>query len=410
MTKPNIQSSNRLFGSLLTISALMITVSNASASIDLSATIGMGYDDNIYRAPDQSYFDFSIATPQTISPIKHHGFYLPFDVNFDGSKLTSPDVYFVGGYQLKGYRYLSNDFQNANRTDNKFHIGVLREFDKQGVKVINLQGNILFGHINRLYLDRDTGENHTFSSTNTTDVSSRYIYDYTGFEIAYKDRISELQKKASLHLEKRDYQDVPGVGEMQYDNTYTRLLFGIDKKLAKHVKMGVDYSYYTYDFSDRRPRDATGALVSKTPAPFPTRKYTYHNLEFSLRYRQSKDWLHTAKAQVKVRKDHYVGYDNYTKVLLGIKSQWDLNPVTRMHAAVSIWKRDYPNALAFDSVASGEKKKYDGSTIELEYRRRLNDQLDLLGNITHIDENSTDTRYQYFKTLYLVSVEYQLEK
>jgi len=382
-------------------------LATVNADMETRATIGMGFDDNIYKTPNGDYFDINSANPvdangNNIHVIKSGGAFIPYDVKVSGSHLTAPDIFFIGEYKLKGYRYLNGDYSNANRTDNKFSVGVMRQFNKEGVREENLEGNILFGHQNRLYLDRDTGQNHIYTTGNPADVATRYIYDYTGFEIAYKDRVSPLQKKASLHLEKRDYQDVPGVPEKQYDNTYTKVIFGIDKKLDKNLKLGVDYQYYTYNFVERKARDANGTLNG------PPRKYTYSYLLTALRYRMNKDWLHVFHLGYKTRKDAYVGYDDYSRISYGFKSQWDMNSFNRLELALDLWKRDYSKAFAFDDPTQ-EKKAYDGSTLELSYTRKLNEQMDVVGSYTNIDENSTDTRYQYVKRLYMVTLQYKLD-
>ena len=413
-----MKTRNRVFAKkTVKIGAAMLLASysliSAHAEMDVKANIGIGYDTNIYKAPSTSYLDYypipqntgSILDAVPVTPRIHHGMFLPYDINIEGRKLTAPDVYFIGGYRLKGYRYFDPDYSNANRNDHKFNIGARGLINKSGVKEEYVEGNILFGHQRRLYLDRDYGDNHTLTSNPLSgDVATRYIYDYTGLELSYKDRVSSLQKLASLHIEKRDYYDVPGINETQYDNTYTAIKFGIDKKLTKPMKLGVDYKYYTYDFVERKAKNSNGRLVTGT-----TRKYTYNQLKFTLRYRMSKAWLHTGTLEYKTRKDDYVGYDDYTKIGAGIRTQWDsADKMNRVKGAYTWWKRDYPNAYAFDNGKFyTEQKKYDGTTLELAYIRKLSEQLDLNCNYQRIDENTTDTRYQYLRSLYQVGVEYQ---
>jgi len=381
----------------------------ASAEIETKASIGWGFDDNIYKTPANDYFDpnYAASLPidangNNINVISSGGAYTPYNVNVNGRFLTSPNVFFVGEYKLKGIRYVNDKYSNANRTDNKISFGVMRQFNSEGVKEEYVEGDILIGHQKRLYLDRDTGDDHRFSLSNKTDISERYIYDYTGFEISYKDRISPLQKKASFRLEKRDYQDVLNVGESQYDHTYKIIKLGIDKKLTSKLKFGADFDYYTYDYTERKSRNSIGKLS------IPGRQYRYRQTELSLRYRMSKSWHHSGHIAYKTRKDIYAGYDNYSKILTGFKSQWDFAVNQRLEFAFDKWSRRYPNAFAFD-VEGQQDKSYDGTDLVFSYQRQLSEDLELIISYNRIDENSSDTRYQYLKSLYLISAEYKIK-
>lgn len=381
---------------------LVMIMASSSGFAGVKTQIGLGYDDNIYLSPSSDYVDYSLATTPTISPKVHSGTFISYFVDANLEKPTGKNNnYFTAGYWLKGHRYFSNDYQNANRTDNKFNLGVLHRFAQEGKKEEDLKGSILFGHIHRLYLDRDTGENHLLSSNPASaDVAARYIYDYTGFEVEYKDRLSAWQKKAGLRWEKRDYHDVPLANETQYDLTYTRVNLGVDKRLSKKTKIGADYSYYTYDYNERKSRDANGTLNG------PPRKYTYNKLDFSFRYRQSRAWLYTANLGFKLRDDAYVGYDNYTKTELKLSAQWK-NNIHKVKGRIKVWKRDYDNAIAFDEPGQAAKS-YDGTTFILDYARVINDKLSFWAKYKLVDENTTDLRYQYTNSIYRAGIEYHI--
>jgi len=387
----------------------LFSIPSVFAEVEVDASIGLGHDSNIYKTPRSDYYDpNSPVVPNPINgynifPTNYGGWFIPYNFKFSGSQETAPDTFFVGSYKLKGYRYLSNKYSNANRTDHKFSAGVKRLFEKNGVREKYLEGDLLVGHQKRLYLDRDTGENHPLSSTSNKDVSQRYTYDYTGFELLYKDRISPWQKKAALHIEKRDYFDVPGVNESQYDNTYTAIKLGVDKRLNKPLKLGIDFNHYIYDFVERKARNASGTLNG------PPRKYTYEQLKMALRYRMSKAWLHIIKLEYKTRKDHHVGYDDYTKTLFGFTSQWDVSHADRVKISLDSWNRKYDNAFAFD-VAGQADKSYDGTTLELEYIREINQQWNINALYQNIVENSSDSRYEYKRSVFSVAAEYNFKQ
>ena len=82
-----------------------------------------------------------------------------------------------------------------------------------------------------------------------------------------------------------------------------------------------------------------------------------------------------------------------------------INKNNRLKLSYAYWKRDYPNAYAFDNQALNISKKYDGTEVKLIWKNSLDERKTIVVDVDYYDENSTDLRYDY--TRYKTSVSFQ---
>ncbi|KPJ92249.1 MAG: hypothetical protein AMJ53_09750 [Gammaproteobacteria bacterium SG8_11] len=391
--------------------------------LELDVSVGLGYDSNIYRAPDSPYINFADACstdntdPQFdpncdasangnpndtngyvfVDPKVQSGMFIPAELALEYVDDLNQKNYLVTSYKFDGEFYTDSKYDNANNYAHKFRIGNEHVFRSAGSKVNSLYAGGLFEHKKRLYLDRDTGEEQT--SSGNVDVSNRYTYDALGIEADYKNRISKLQYDIEAVWSVRDYEDPVEVS--QYDHTYYRLGGDVKYQVAKPTKLTFGYKFYVYDYSERPSRSADGRLLKSNP----TRKYDYNVFDITLRHRFSESWLAYFDYERKTRDDKYVGYDNYTKDLFKVRLHYDINKNNKIKVSYAYWERDYPNAYAFDNQAIGIPKEYDGTDLKVSSTTKLDKNKSVVVDFKYADENTTDLRYDYDR--YKVFVSFQ---
>jgi hypothetical protein len=102
-----------------------------------------------------------------------------------------------------------------------------------------------------------------------------------------------------------------------------------------------------------------------------------------------------------------VGYDNYTKDLLKLRLHYEINKNNKIKITLDYWKRDYPNAYAFDNDAINIQKKYDGTDLKVSSTTKLDENKAIVAEFKYVDENSTDLRYDYDRYKAFVSFQWE---
>ena len=379
------------------------------------AQVGLGYDSNIYRAPGKPYIDYGKKCDpaevanceiredgelhQFVEPEKKSGLLIPAEINLEYVNSLNEKNYLVTSYKFDGEFYTESKYDNANNYAHKFRFGNEHVYKNVGSKINSIYAGGLFEHKKRLYLDRDTGEEQT--SSGNIDVSNRYTYDAIGVEADYKNRISKLQYDIEAMWSERDYEDPVAVS--QYDHTYYRLGGDVKYQVAKPTKVTFGYKFYVYDYDERPARSADGRLLKSNP----TRKYDYNVFDITLRHRFSKSWLAYFDYERKIRKDKYVGYDDYTKDLFKVRLHYDINKNNKIKVSYAYWERDYPNAYAFDNQAIGIAKQYDGTDLKVSSTTKLDKNKSIIVDFKYVDENTTDLRYDYDRYKAFISFQWE---
>jgi hypothetical protein len=399
----------------------MTNVSAAEKStLEWSASAGLGYDSNVFRAPSDSYIDYGksfnadqvgrecveLFSPSrgrliwycTVDPEVQSGMVIPLEVDAEYTKSTSDANRLVADYKFDAGLYPESKFENANQFYHRFEFGDEYTYNKKGRREDTIYVGGRIEYRKRLYLDRDTGEEQEF---NGTVVSKRYTYTAAGVEAELENKTSKIQYSLNARFLDRNYEDPVQISE--YDHVYYRLGGELEFDLAKHSKLSLDYDYYVYDYSDRPSRSADGRLLTANP----TREYEYNVFGITLRHRFSKAWLVYFDYENKERTDKYVGYDNYTKDLFKARIRYDINRNNELKLDYSYWERDYPNAYAFDSDALGIQKQYDGTETEVVYIHKLDKHKNFNVEFTYVDENSTDLRYAYERFVTFATIEWE---
>ncbi|HHI94458.1 MAG TPA: hypothetical protein ENK04_13255 [Gammaproteobacteria bacterium] len=387
----------------LASAVILLGVSSLSFAGEFSWTAepGVGYDSNIYRAPSGGdYIDYGKscspvggscqvrddgAAHPLISPKVQSGTFV--DANLDGLYQMSlqPKMRLMAEYKFRGRFYTDSGFSNANQYHHNVAVGALHTLNTAGKLSDSIYAGLKFGKKKRLYLDRDSGDEQVFANE---DVSGRYTYDMTGVDVQFKKRTGKIKYKLGAEFQKRDYVNEVVISE--YDHDYFRVGGNVKYPFSKKTKLTLGYDYTSYDYKDRPSRNVLGKLLTSSPK----RKYVYNRMGATLRHRFNRSWLTYLDYERLQRDDSYQSYDNYTKNTVKLRAhyRWDKN---KLKVSVAYWKRDYPNAFAFDNFVKGISKEYDGLNTNVQWIKAYDERVTLSTGLKVNSENSTDLRYGY---------------
>ena len=398
-----------------------------SSGLEWKLDAGLGYDSNIYRAPGAPYINYADSCTLAdancvdsadnvtgnnlgyvkVSPQIKSGVFIPLELKVDYLKNLATNNIFLASYTASGDFYAQSQYNNANNYGNKLHAGDQWIFSTQHNQQHSFYVGGLLEYKKRLYLDRDTGEDQETAAH--VDISGRYTYDAYGLESVLEGKVNGFQYAIDATIAKRNYEDPVVVS--QYDHTYYSLGGKTKFRLAKFTKLSVGYDYYIYDYVERPSRSLIDGrlLVSNPP-----RKYQYNKINVSLRQRLSKAWLVYLDYEHRTRTDKYQGYDNYTKNLFKTRLHYVINKSNRLKFSYTYWKRDYPNAFAYDNAdydataaVVNISKKYDGSEAKLSWTNALDRHKAIVFEVDYYKENSSDLRYDFERYRTLVSFEWE---
>ena len=83
-------------------------------NFDLTAFIGFGTDDNVFRAPSQDYIDFADPALPLVSPEVVSGAFVPIDLQLRYSINSLKYESFYGAYRVAGRLYQDKELENAD--------------------------------------------------------------------------------------------------------------------------------------------------------------------------------------------------------------------------------------------------------------------------------------------------------
>lgn len=386
---------------MLLCTAVLRTGADAAATgpFRLEAEAGLGYDSNIYKAPNAPYTDYAaIGGPAAVTPVTYTGFFIPLAFRADYTGVPDRNVRFLASYRFWMDKYLSSARDNADHWKQKLRAGMEVVTGKDGNKEDTVYAGPFLALRERTYYDRDTGTDKVTSVGE--DIAGRYSYRAIGFEAEYRRRTVKLPFSITAEYEKRNYDDPVVVA--RYDNNRVSLGGEVEFRIAEALELDVDYTYSTVDYDDRHARNAQGQLFASAPLL----SYTYHEYGFSLRRRFSKAVVYYLDYDRTNRIDEHVGYNDYTKDEFAVRFMYTGIQNARLRMKLAWWSRDYPNAFAFDDPTQ-QQKTYDGIDGTVKGEFRLDDAWGLWAELKSWDQSTTDLRYDYGKYQAMVGVSWE---
>ncbi|MFQ5561136.1 MAG: hypothetical protein ACE5FU_11210, partial [Nitrospinota bacterium] len=269
------------------LSLVHVTNKNAFArAFSLEADTGLGYDSNAFRSPDTSYFDPFSKT--TLIPKVQSGWFVPYKLL--GAHFIKPRkktwlrklkiTRWSSKFVLSGRKYIDSALDNADSRRFSGKTGVLFLLKKAGKRKNTFYIGPVVKQKKVTYYDRDTGvEKRTNAGL---PLGDRYSYHFYGLDIKLKIRTTPV--KFAVNAKVREY-DYKATAFDQFDHTYYQIGGEASYKIITKTKLTGGYAFTVRDYDAWVARDLNG---KKTPTLNPMRKYTFGDMDISLRHKLTR--------------------------------------------------------------------------------------------------------------------------
>jgi tetratricopeptide (TPR) repeat protein len=363
---------------------------------DLSASVGFGTDDNVYRSPEDPYIDFADPNQPLVTPEVVSGTYIPADFvaryNVNSLKYES----FFGEYRLAGRYYRDAELEAANEFSHEVRLGseFERRDDNRSTRVYSA---FTIAQHDETYFDPDDG---LARSVDGELVDERLNYVRFGPQFAVRRAHERLAYGLRVKGQMWDYEDTELVPE--YDHEY--FLFGANFQYryaeASLLRVTVDKSSRRY--GDRPSFDLDGNQLITNPAL----RYDYLEVGLQARQRLTDTIWFGFGYELTSREDRHVGYNDFTRDDYRLEFHWSPGRQFDLDVRSSYRIYDFPNAFAFNNPAAGPKT-YESADIELNARYRMTQRLSLVAEGVYRGTSSTDLRIQYDRRWFSLGIVWQ---
>ncbi len=365
-------------------------IPNEVEGTKLSAKVGLGYDNNAFRAPSGPYTNYGVGAQPYIVPQKKPGFFVPYEVKAEAGKSLSSDRLLLGFASLDGRKFLSNALSNADSYNLKLHGGYEFIFGRRDKDTNQLYMGALLERHHRVYLYHENGLPRA--------ASNRYDYFSTGVEANYRNTMGKVDYGVNGKLAFNTFDSPPPGITYTLDHTYIRVGADAAVPITANNKLKGGLTHWIEAYSNRSARDATGAYSAANPLL----TYTYDEADLSLHNRLSADWRLYLDYSHTWRNDSWVQYNNYAQDRYGFRVLYEQGPV-KARLSAHHWSRNYPHAFAFDNPIAG-KKVYSGNSLALKGEWEQTKTTALWAELAYYMQNTTDLRYKYTHGIAMVGV------
>ena len=372
-------------------------LSNFFGDVEIEAALGIGYDSNVFRAPQDTYIDYAQSGNPDVDPESHAGFYLPAEVGISYQGNIGKGFLSILNYDFDGRYYIDSDLQNANTYTHEINVGLEYVFDKKGKKKDSVYVGPYYRYHYELYNDRDTGEKK--DSSGGDDLSEGDSYTAQGIDLEYDRRTTRVQYGADAKYEERDYDD-PGVFS-QEDYKYYRAGGYVEFPLFDPLKLKLSYAYSRKKYDERSARDLNGSLFPGNDE----RDLFYNDIGVTLKSRLTKNVSAYLDYDYTRRVDDFEGYHDYAKHKYAARLVYRYKDI-RLRGKLAYWTRVYDDAFAFDEPDEDDLK-YDGLQVRIGGEYAYSKTWAFIGQLRYDDENSTDDRYEYERYQTMVGIEWK---
>lgn len=360
----------------------------------------VGWSSNVYRTPDSFYKDPETGAMRKSSATE--AFFVNPDIEFayiphegKSSKLefeySWEGIFFPGGGTLKnaeGYhhKFLSEfeyDFVDGNsKTPSNNSV----------VQKSSMRVQIYSQEVDYNYLHRGTGKLRN-TKVAKVDEENRYQHTESGAYLDFKNRFSSgTSFGLSVGTYERDYKDV--VTLQSYDRE------GFETEIKGEQELGSEWAVFAkwneekMEYDRHRASNTVGNSVNGTKRKF-TDTETAAGLEYDGDDLQSRLEFSNLK-----RDDLFVGYWTYDQeeVSLSVAKEW--KSFGRLKLEGSSGKRDYK--LETNSFGKIRDRKVE--SLEFGWDREYKWGT-LSAKISQLDQDDTDSYYQYKSTVAYVGLE-----
>lgn len=366
------------------------------ANFDLSARLGFGTDDNVFRSPDQPYLDFADPALPLVTPVPLSGAFLPVEIHAKYSVNTLENESFFGQYRLSGRYYQDKELKDASEFSHELRFG--SEFDRREEDRSNrVYSAFTIAQHSETYVDPDDG---TPRSIGGALIDERMNYKRYGPEFVASRRYERLSFGVRVKGQLWDYEDTGLVPE--YDHEYFRFGMNAQYKFGPTSLLRLTVDKYSRRYNDRPSYDLNGNQLVTNPSV----RYDYLEYGLLARQRVTKNMWFGLGYTSTDRTDRFLGYNDYGLDDYNFEFHWSPGARFDLDATGNYRIYDYSNAFAFHNPVAGPKTL---ETAEAEFvaTYRMTRHLSLLLETRYRATSSNDTRIQYDRTWYSIGVVWQ---
>jgi tetratricopeptide (TPR) repeat protein len=361
--------------------------------LDLRARVGFGTDDNVFRSPDQDYIDFDDPTLPLITPVVQSGVFVP--VSLSARYMINSLKYegFYVEYRMAGRFYQDKELQNGDESLHQASFG--NEYRRrEGERERRVHSAFKVAQHDETYYDPDNGGDRNIGGV---DISDRMNYMRYGPELSFLQKSTRLSLGLQMKAQLWDYEET--VATSEYDHEYFLLRLHGQYKFASTSLLRVTLEGFSRRFSDRPSYDLDGRQRLGNP----NIRYDYYSLGLTARQRIFDSLWFGIDVKRRVRTDQYVGYNDYDRDSFGLELHW--TPAERFEfEANGIYRLyNFPNAFAFNNPVAGRKTQ-ESAEINLIGNFQMTRHLSIVGTARYRETVSNDTRIQYERNQFTLSV------
>lgn len=414
-----MNSINKALVQSLSIIALTSTTQLMAQETTWSVETGLGYETNIYHAPDHDYLDTALpsnrpganppGTPLAISPEAISSFFIPVDVSAGIINKVYENTDFVAEIDFDTDLIMSSEAEDATRTNSNLSMGLDFELiewkysKKKKDHIKKKRGKAYIGMFisthDQVYVDRDSGDPKTTSGG--LDLSDKYSYQSAGVEGNYERKAGKYEYLFGFHLEDLNYE-TPESGA-EYDHKYQKYELGLKRNFSKSTDMKLMYIYSDRDYSDRHSRDVlTGTYSSNNDLLV----YTYNTIKLALGHRFDSGLKTYFDIKNVVRTDEFEAYNDYNKFEISLRARYKYSDKTKIRAKIRSTDTDYDNAYNFDDSTRGNKQN-SGTDVSFKIEHDINKHQSYYVEYDFTDRVSTDDRYDYTNNVILAGAKWE---
>ena len=384
---------------LITFPVFLYTSTTNVIAQEITSSIktGLGYETNVFHAPDHNYTDTALPSTRpagvTVVPIEKDGLFIPVDVQVDIKNAIDTESNFLAAIGLDTIFMLDSELSDASATNVDFDLGyehlIKRRMKSKKIKQVGSTylGGFVSTH-NQVYVDHDSGLPKT--TTGGTSLSDKYSYQSIGLKAEYERKLNKMEYMAGFVYENLNY-DTPGTGA-EYDHTLNKITLGLARRLTKSTDFKFKYSHSIRDYSKRYSRDAaTGTYDS---ALNDLLEYTYDTFSLSLSQRLTDNFKVFLDVDNTVRSDAFEAYYDYSKTNFSMRARYKVSDKTKIRVKIKTSSTDYENAYNFDDNTRGNKEN-SGLDVDFKIEHKWHKNKLYYAELNHTDRVSTDDRYDY---------------
>ncbi|MDH4248994.1 MAG: hypothetical protein OEW39_14395, partial [Deltaproteobacteria bacterium] len=307
----------------------------------------LGYDSNVYTAPEPPYRDYYELGYPDVLPKRYPGQFIStsLDGGYDLKFLESHHVATKISYNSRSYS--ADRLQNANTNYGKVHLGYRKDL---GTLKPQPQGEFYLGMFKgrrgENYVDNDTGLTPQVIDSKTLatfDLSNRYAYHSRGGlgEVRYK--FDSWVVQITGETETRDYENPVIVSE--YDNRTQTLTVDATRVVSPGVELVAHGRSVNTAYSDRHARDRQGTILKANPLLV----YKKRQGGAEMAYRPLRNLALYFALNREYTEDSFVHYNDSVRDEGKLRVRWHPKPKWLIRTVIHLWREEYPNAFAFDN-------------------------------------------------------------